>query len=151
MIKVLLVRNFSPCTESSCETSARPEYICVWQFLTSFIRLCSARARARVCVCACVRACVGVCVRVCVCVCVCVWISVSTRLILTGHFLFVFWFNGGQKSVFWLGCVFVLFRIFDFLKIIFCLFLMINSKYLYRMGIIRKESKIPIFSKKKKF
>ena len=46
-------------------------------------------------------------------------------------------------------CVFVLFRIFDFLKIYFCFFLMIESRYFNRMGIIRKRIKIPIFSKKK--
>ena len=70
-------------------------------------------------------ACVRACVRACVCVCVC------------------------QKSVFWLGwCVFVLFRIFYFLKNFF------NSRvdiYLNRVGSIRKRIKIPIFSKKKSF
>ena len=54
----------------------------------------------------------------------------------------------GRKSIFWLGrCVFVLFRIFDYL-IVFRFFLIIGSRYLNRMGSIRKRIKIPIFSKK---
>ena len=65
------------------------------------------------------------------------------------HFLCFFCVMAGQKFVFWFGrCVFVLFRIFDFLKIVFRFFIMIGSRYLNRMGIIRKRIKIPIFSKK---
>ena len=51
-------------------------------------------------------------------VCVYAWISASTRSILIGQVSsFFFYVIAGPKSVFLLGlCVFVLFRIFDFLK-----------------------------------
>ena len=90
-----------------------------------------------------VRACMRACVRVCVC---------STLSILSGEFSFssVFLCDGGQKSVFWLGrCVFVLFRIFYFLKMYFWFFWMIGSRYFNLMGSIRKRINIPISSKNK--
>ena len=86
-------------------------------------------------------------------VCVYAWISASTRSILTeqvSFFLFFFLCNGGSKIRFLIGPMcFCFISIFDFLKIYFCFFLMIGSRYLNRMGSIQKRIKIPIFSKKK--
>ena len=57
----------------------------------------------------------------------------------------------GQKSFFdWVDAFFFYFEFSIFSKFIFDFFLMIGSRYLNRMGSIRKRIKIPIFSKKKK-
>ena len=107
-----------------------------------------------VCVCArvCARVCVCVCVYVCVCVCVCVRLDLSLYSVdfnRTGLIFFVFLCDNGSKILFLLGqCVFVLFRIFYFLKTVFRFFLMIGSRYLNQMNSIQKRIKIPLFKKK---
>ena len=93
---------------------------------------------------------------ICVCVCVCIRQDLSFYSIdfnRTGLISFVFFcVIACQKSVFWLGrCVLVLFRIFNFLKIYFCFFLMVGSRYFNRIGSTRKRIKKPIFSRKNYF
>ena len=101
------------------------------------------------CLYGCVR--VRVRVRVCVCVCACIRLDLSFYSVdfnRTG-LIFVFLCDGGSKIRFSVGrCVFVLFRIFDFLKIYFRFLSIIGLRYFNQMGIIQKKTKIPIFSKK---
>ena len=105
-----------------------------------------------VCMCVCARVCVCARARVCVCVCVCVCVRLDLSFYSVGFnrrvlIFFVFCVMAGQKSVFLLGrCVFVLFRIFYFLKIVFRFFLIVGSRYFNRMSGIRKRIKIPVFS-----
>ena len=73
----------------------------------------------RMCVCVSVCGCVRACVRVCVCVCVCV----RARVYTPGSQLLLGRFYPDR-------CVFVLVRIFDFLKIVFGFFLIIGSRHL---------------------
>ena len=104
----------------------------------------------RACVCVCVYLCVCMCVCVCVCVCVCdlsfYSVDINRRVLI---FFVFFYLMAGQKSVFWLGrSVFVLFRIFDFLKILSYFWFFFNDRYFNRIYGIRKRIKKPIFKKK---
>ena len=93
---------------------------------------------------------------VCARACECVYIRQDLSFYLVNFnrrvliFFVFFCVMAGQKSVFWSGrYVFVLFPIFYFLKIYFLFFLIIESRYLNRMGSIQKRIKIAIFSKQK--
>ena len=98
--------------------------------------------------------CVGVWVCVCVFVCVCVYrfINGSTRSILTESFSFFVFFSYsvmGKKIVFYDSAIyFVLFRIIDFRKSCFWIFLMAGFKFFNRIGSIQKSIRNQYFQQK---
>ena len=126
--------------------------VCVW--VRAWVRAC-VRGYVHACARACVRACVCMCVCVCVCVRVCVCIPLYLR-INAGDFnrvgIIFFYFsilNGGRKQFFMISrFVFVLCRIFEFRKIYFWFFLMIELKIFIRVGRIRRSIKKLYFKKK---
>ena len=88
--------------------------------------------------------------------CVCVRIPLYLRIYKVDFnqivlIFFVFSFCIGEENNFSIHrFVFVLFRIFDFGKICFRIFLMIRFKFLNRIGSVRKSIKNLYFQKKKK-
>ena len=131
-------------------------YVCVCARVCASVRAC-----VRACVWvdgwvgACVRACgwMGGWVRACVRACVRVRLDLSFYLVdfnRTGLIFFVFFLcDGGSKIRFLVGPMrFCVISNFRFSQNLFFLLLMIGSRYLNRIGIIRKLIKILIFSKK---